>query len=283
DDHMVDISVSSPALGFSAPVRMILPKDYNSQPEETWPVLFLLHGCCEVQDYKAWTHYTDVEKFMQDKNVLVVMPSDGEAGMYSDWWNFWMSSKPGYETFHMTELEQLIKRNYRASDTQAIAGLSIGGYGAMEYATRYPGRFAAAASYSGVLDTVYPVITQILQGILIRESENPFALWGDVFANNGLWSDHNPYDNTAKLRGTKLFVSSGNGTPGPLDPPGTGWGALESGAQAASQMFTDKLKQQGIPVTTDYYGNGTHAWPYWQQEFHKSWPLLASGLGVPTS
>ncbi|HWC78470.1 MAG TPA: alpha/beta hydrolase family protein [Pseudonocardiaceae bacterium] len=283
DSRMVDVQVSSPALGFTAPVRLILPKDYAAEPTATWPVLYLLDGCCDAQDYKSWTAYTNVESFMADKDVLVVLPSDGAAGLYSDWWNFGLSAKPGWETFHTVELEQLLQRDYRAGTVQAVAGISIGGYGAMAYAARHPGLFRAAASYSGVLDTVLPVITQVVQGILVREQLDPLALWGDVFAQLGLWSAHNPFDLATALRGTTLFVSSGNGSPGPLDAAGASGDALESAALVASQAFTAKLALLGVPVTTDYYGNGTHSWPYWQREFEDSWPMLATALGVPAT
>ena len=280
DARMVDLQISSPALGFTAPVRLILPKDWSAEPNQTWPVLYLLHGCCDDQDYKSWTAYTDLEQFMSNKDVLVVLPSDGMAGMYSDWWNFGFNTEPGYETFHTVELEQILQRGYRAGTDQAIGGISIGGYGAIAYAARHPGLFRAAASYSGVLDTVLPVISQIVDGIMIREKLDPLALWGDVYLNPTLWAAHNPYNLATSLTGVTLFVSSGNGTPGPLDPSGTGIDALEVAAQVASQTFTAHLASLGIPVTTDYYGSGTHSWPYWQREFHTSWPTIAAALGI---
>jgi S-formylglutathione hydrolase FrmB len=49
----------------------------------------------------------------------------------------------------------------------------------------------------------------------------------------------------------------------------------------SSRSFTDRLRTAGIPVTVDYYGAGTHSWPYWQRALHQSWPVLASALGLP--
>lgn len=283
DSRMLDLEISSPALGFSAPVRLILPQDYSAQPTRTWPVLYLLHGCCDAQDYQAWTHYTDIETLMQDKDVLVVMPSDGEAGFYSQWWNFGLSNKPDYETFHMVELEQILQRGYRAGGTQAIAGISIGGYGAIEYAADYPGTFKAAASYSGVLDTELPGVPQVVEGILVREKLDPLALWGDIGVNLLQWNAHNPFNKASSLKNTQLFVSCGDGAVGPLDPPGATPDPIEPFALSTSEAFTMALSLQGTPVTTDYYGSGTHSWPYWQREFLRSWPMLAGALGVPVS
>lgn len=281
DSRMVDLEIASPALGFSAPVRLILPKDYSTEPSTTWPVLYLLHGCCDTNDYQAWTHYTNIEQFMADKDVLVVMPSDGAAGFYSKWWNFGVSSKPDYETFHMVELEQILQRGYRASTTQAVAGISIGGYGAMEYAADYPGMFRAAASYSGLLDTELTGVPWVVEGILIREKLDPLALWGDIYLSPSEWKAHDPYGKASNLKGTQLFVSSGNGAVGPLDPPGASPDPIEPSSLLTSTTFTAELGALGIPVTTDYYGSGTHSWPYWQQEFQRSWPMLATALGVP--
>ena len=80
------------------------------------------------------------------------MPSDGPAGFYTDWL-FGGRDKPRrWATFHMVELFQILERGYRAGPNRAIAGLSLGGYGALTYSYQFPGRFRAAASYSGLVD-----------------------------------------------------------------------------------------------------------------------------------
>lgn len=280
DARTVDLVISSPALGTTAPVRLLLPPHYADQPDRKWPVLYLLHGCCEVQDYKSWTTYTDVEQFTADKDALVVMPSDGPAGMYSQWWNFGLKSTPDWETFHVVELLQIIERGYHAGTTRAIAGLSIGGYGALAYGFRHPGMFRAVASFSGIPNTLQPGVPEVIQAILLEQGQNFLNLWGNEFMTPQLWSARNPYDHVDALRGVGLFVSCGNGNTGPLDPPGkSDW--IEPAALSSSKSFTDLLASKGIPVTTDYYGNGTHSWEYWNRELHTAWPVLAAGLGLP--
>ena len=59
-------------------------------------------------------------------------------GWYSDWWNGGAGGQPAWETFHLTELRQLLERDWQAGDERVIAGLSMGGYGAMHYATATP-------------------------------------------------------------------------------------------------------------------------------------------------
>ncbi|MEC3978420.1 alpha/beta hydrolase [Amycolatopsis sp. H20-H5] len=280
DARTVDLVISSPALGTTAPVRLLLPTGYAGQPTRTWPQLYLLHGCCEVKDYQSWDFFTDVKAMTENSDVMVVMPSDGKAGMYSAWWNWGLSSKPDWETFHTTELPQLLERGYHAGTTRSVAGLSIGGYGAMAYAFRHPGMFRAAASFSGVPNTKLFGVPEFIQGILLQQGLSFLNLWGNQYINPQLWTARNPYDHVEQLRGTTLYVSCGNGNTGPLDPAGKS-DLLEPAAYAASKSFTDLLTSKGIAVTTDYYGNGTHSWEYWARELHRAWPMLAGSLGVP--
>ncbi|WP_409494456.1 alpha/beta hydrolase [Amycolatopsis sp. cmx-11-12] len=280
DARTVDLKISSPALGTTGMVRLLVPTGWSAQPTRTWPALYLLHGCCEPVDYRSWDQFTDVKAFTADKDALVVMPTGGPAGMYTKWWNFGLKSTPDWDTFHTLEVRQIVERGYRAGTRRAIAGLSIGGYGALAYSFKHKGMFAAAASYSGVPNTLNQGAPLFIQGILARAGIfNYLELWGDSWGMRPLWTANNPFDHVDDLRGTALYVSCGNGKTGPLDPPGKS-DIFESQALASSVSFTDRLKLKGIPATVDYYGDGTHSWPYWQRALRDSWPLLAGGLGL---
>jgi S-formylglutathione hydrolase FrmB len=284
DARTLDLKIDSPALGTTGMVRVLLPQGWDSQPNRTWPQVYLMHGCCEPADYKSWTQFTDVEELTTTVPVMVVMPTDGSAGMFSAWWNFGLYSKPDWETFHVTEVRQILERGYRAGTQRAIAGISIGGFGAMHYAFRHPGMFLTAASYSGVLNTLGGGIPAIIKAILIREGFfNYLLLWGSELLNSARWKEHNPADNIEKLRGTALYVSSGSGQAGPFDPGTSNEGGdflLEPTAQAATQTFVTRAQQAGVPVTADFYGPGTHSWPYWERELHRSWAFLTARLGI---
>jgi S-formylglutathione hydrolase FrmB len=284
DSRTLDLKIETPALTHTAMVRLLLPAGWSKDAARTWPILYLLHGCCEEQEYKSWTTYTDVEQFTADKPAIIVMPSAGKIGMYSKWWNYGLSDKPDWPTFHVTELLQILERGYRAGPQRAIAGLSMGGYGAMEYASRFPGTFAAAASYSGAIDVLMPPIPEVTQLNMVRQGHFVWGvLWGDPWSQRARWRDHNPADKIDKLRGTKLYVSSGDGNSGPLDnpdAPGAVGELLESVAMVNSRLFTGKLLGGGVPVVTDYYGAGTHTWPYWESSLKRSWPVLADGMGL---
>ncbi|MCX5257298.1 esterase family protein [Streptomyces canus] len=268
----VDVSVPSAALGRSAPVRLILPSGFGSQPTRTYPVLYLLHGAHD--DYTSWTRETGIEAFTEGRDLIVAMPDAGPTGIPTAW-----RGGPDYETFQLKEVPALLARDYRASGVRVVAGVSTGGYGAMAHAARHPGMFTAAASYSGILDTMAPGVPTLMDAIVARENLVPTSLWGNPFLNLLTWLDFNPRNRAAGLRGTALYVSSGSGLAG-----GTGdWlpEALESALWPSAHSFTDTLALQRIPVTTHFYAGGGHSWAYWKQEFTASWPMLARALGVP--
>ncbi len=270
-----DLTVNSPALGKGVGVRLLLPQRFDADPARRWPVLYLLHGCCD--DYLSWTRSTDVEQLTRTSDVLVVMPEGGTVGFYSDW-----LSGPGWETFHTVELPALLAAGYRAGDRQAVAGVSMGGLGALDYAAHRPGRFAVAASFSGIVHT--RLSEDVVQDYraLVRHQGNtdPDNLWGNPISDAATWARHNPYDLVDALRGTRLFVAAGDGSPGPLDPTGTSRDAIEVSIGAQNRAFVVRLRAAGVDAQVDLYSAGTHNWVYWQRELHRAWPLIEAGLGL---
>lgn len=272
DDRLVELSVHSPAVGHDVGVRLLLPPDYNRYPARKWPTLYLLHGCCDGDTgYRSWTDKTDVEALSAHTNVLIVMPEGGPAGFYSDW-----LSGPKWETFHLTELRRIVERDYRSGPRRAVAGLSMGGFGALSYAARHPGFFRAAASFSGVVHTTYqgPPSTQLVLGIVGSTGADPLSLWGDPIKDAGVWAAHNPFDLARRLRGMPVYLSAGNGEAGPFDPPDSGVDGLEQLLGQQSVAVADQLRKNGVAVRTDFYGPGHHAWPYWERALHRSFPML---------
>ncbi|MBO0815521.1 MAG: esterase family protein, partial [Actinobacteria bacterium] len=186
------------------------------------------------------------------------------------WWNDGNGGPPRWETFHLVELRQILERGYRAGHRRAVAGLSMGGLGAMYYAARSR-LFTAAASFSGAVDP-------------LRDpgsfSSLPPQAWGDPVAQRDIWIAHDPYYLAAGLRGVKNFIACGNGQPGPFDPPGTGFNSLEYSREQMSLALAGRLSELHIPVTTEFYGPGTHSWPYWQRDLHHAFPMLMSAIGA---
>ncbi|WP_081656112.1 alpha/beta hydrolase [Amycolatopsis vancoresmycina] len=276
---MLDLTVDSPALAATAMVRLLHPPAWTPGATRTWPVLYLLHGAGD--DYTSWTRSTDVAAFTRGAEMLVVMPSGGRDGFYSDWYNRGAGGAPRWETFHLTELRQLLERGYGAGTVRSIAGLSMGGLGALAYAGRHPGMFAAAASYSGVVHTTYEAArgSSLIQGVLVKDGYDPTALWGDPNLNADVWAAHNPYALARTLAGIPLFLACGNGTPGVLDPPGTPPDLfIEPLCAEMNTALAGRLREVGATVTTDFYGPGTHNWPWWQRSLHESFPMLTQPL-----
>lgn len=287
DATTLDLVIDSPALDMTATVRLLLPPGWTPQPHRTWPVLYLLHGAWD--DYTSWTRSTDVAALARQTGVLVVMPEAGRAGFYSDWWNNGAGGAPGWEEFHLTEVRRILEHGYGAGPARAVAGLSMGGFGALSYAARHPGMFRAAASYSGVVLPTYTGPHEpsafdgpgFVQMILDSNGFDPLALWGDPGAQSETWAAHSPYQLAARLTHIPLFISCGNGQPGPLDPPGSQADAnVEPLCEIMSAALVDRLRALRAEVTVDLYGAGTHGWPYWERELHKSFPMLMNAVGV---
>ncbi|MEU4038001.1 alpha/beta hydrolase [Streptomyces collinus] len=168
-----------------------------------------------------------------------------------------------------------------AGPRRAVAGVSTGGYGALALAARRPGTFAAAASYSGILDTTAPGMPTVVDAIVAREGRLPITLWGSSLLQRAAWTAHNPYRLAARLKGTRLYVSRGSGMPN--DDFGNLDGALLEGTLWwQAQGLVRRLADLGVPVRAHLYQGGTHAWSAWRGEFAASWPPLAAGLGLRT-
>jgi diacylglycerol O-acyltransferase / trehalose O-mycolyltransferase len=273
--RIVDLVIRSPALGERARVRLLTPDGWSGRRSgRTWPVLYLLHGCCDT--YDSWTRETDLARIAALRKVLVVMPTAGEVGFYSDWLNHGHRGPPAWETFHLVELRQILERGYGGGHRRAIAGLSMGGLGAMVYAARDRGMFRAAASYSGLLHPLGD--TRWMLGLFAAETPDALAIWGDPAEDRAQWAAHDPTELAGQLRGVRLFVASGNGQPGPHEAPGARRDPIEATTYRESRAFAARLRSLRVPVRTDFYGAGVHNWPYWQRELHRSLPLLLRAI-----
>jgi S-formylglutathione hydrolase FrmB len=271
DTRIRDLTIDSPAVGRIVKVRLLVPSGFDAQPSTRWPLLYLLDGGPSF--YADWTSFMGAEALTAPTNLLVVTPDAGN-GFYSDWWNGGAGGPPAWETFHLVELRQLLERNWHAGDKRAIAGASMGGFGAFEYAVRNPGMFLFAGSYSGGFDTL---------GHLDFFGGLPADLWGDPTTQADVWKAHDALLNAAALKGTALYVAYGNGQPGPFDNGKASTmdptGATEQQIHLQGTSFVKRLAELKIPVTVYDYGNGTHSFPYMQRDFERSLPLILQALG----
>lgn len=132
------------------PIRIILPPGYRDEPARRYPVLYFLHGSPDSpvnQNYPALRSST---------SMITVIPDGGARGWYADWRD--QNTAAGaqkWETFHLDQVIPFIDDNLRtvaAKRGRAVAGISMGGLGAMRYAQRHPELFTEVASMSGGLD-----------------------------------------------------------------------------------------------------------------------------------
>ena len=127
-------------------LNAIIPSDLDNF-EKPVPVLYLLHGLGD-NNY-AWMRKSAIEKYVKSKNIAVIMP-DGFRG--------WYTNSPytyNYMDMLTKELPEIAAKTFHVSQKREdtfIAGLSMGGYGAMKAALTYPKQYGFVASLSGVLD-----------------------------------------------------------------------------------------------------------------------------------
>jgi S-formylglutathione hydrolase FrmB len=194
------------------------------------PVLYLLHGLSD--DHTAWLRYTSIERYAAARGLAVVMPAAGRS--------FYADEVHGhrYWTYVSEELPRLVGQFFRVSQEPAdtfVAGLSMGGYGALKLALTHPDRYAAAASLSGALDLAS-----------IARQPDRDELIGLVF-------DHRigPGDDLfALLEST------------PTIPPLHVSCGTEDALLRANEKFVAAAAKAGAEVSTDFRP-GEHTWSLW--------------------
>jgi S-formylglutathione hydrolase FrmB len=290
DSRLLALTVTTPALAGPTDIRVLLPAGYAADPTRRYPVLYLLPGTSGSAS--DWTTLGGAEQTTGGLPLIVVMPDidlDGTGGGWcTNSLNGGAGGPPEWETYHVDELVPWIDANLRtipSRDGRAIVGLSQGGFCSMSYAARHPDLFAIAGAFSGADDTAYDAAARALVEPVVAatavalDGVAPFAFFGNPLTDEINWADHDPTTLAPNLRDTDLFMYTGNGQPGPLDPPPTSLSAagslvegeaLEAGVHELTTLFHRRLVSLGIPSYLDDYGPGTHSWPYWARDLQQS-------------
>jgi S-formylglutathione hydrolase FrmB len=275
DGRLHRLTLHSDALERETDVRILLPAAYAdpARADVRYPVLLLVHGVSGSE--RDWTERTDVEGTTADDDLIVVMPDGGTSGFYSDWRN-----GPAWESFHLGELVPWVDATYRTVGTRegrAVAGLSMGGFGAMSYAARHPDRFVAAAAFSGAVDLAG---LGAAEGLALQQAGlTPDDLWGSYLTDEATWRSHNPADLVRNLRGVVLRHTTGTGVPCVGDRPESG--TLEAAIHPMNVSFDLKLTQAG--VAHEYLPRlcGTHEWHHWEAALTAWLPTLLATFADP--
>lgn len=146
-----ELKLDSKLMKREMPYRVILPVGYEVNAAEKFPVVYLLHGL--TGHYNNWTDKSKIVEYAKNYNYIVVMP-EGDNGWYTD-----STTVPNdkYESYIIQELIPEIEKKFRAGtnrESRAIAGLSMGGFGAMKFGLKYPDKFRLIGSFSGALGIV---------------------------------------------------------------------------------------------------------------------------------
>ena len=138
------LNYHSDALGKSVAANVILPEANFKGP---FPVFYLLHG--RGDDHSIWMRRTSIERYASAWPMMIVMP-DGGRGFYSD-----AVAGPAYESSIIHDLIPFIDGTFNTiaeRSGRCVGGLSMGGYGALRLALRFPEMFCSTNSHSGALD-----------------------------------------------------------------------------------------------------------------------------------
>jgi putative tributyrin esterase len=154
-DRIQDRVFQSESLAREMHYRILLPANYSGSAR-SYPVLYLLHGW--HGDYKNWTTLTDLTHYAENLPIIIVMPDANDS------WYVNSATEP-QDKFEQYIIRDLIAevdqhwRTLRSPHRRAIAGLSMGGYGAVKFALKYPGTFAIAGSISGAFNASEPELS----------------------------------------------------------------------------------------------------------------------------
>jgi len=245
----------SDSLALSTSMTVLLPQRTTTQigmsgatGDGPPPVLYLLHGLSD--DDTIWLRRTSIERYVAPLGLAVVMPQVHRS-FYAD-----EAYGGRYWTFLSEELPELVASWFRVSQRREdtfVAGLSMGGYGALKWALRQPDRFAAAASLSGAVH-----VSGHRTGRERPEDPRMFErLYGDA-------SPAGTPDDLLRLLGEAdtatlpaLYVCCGE----------------QDDLIGDNRMLVEACGAAAVPVTTSF-GPGAHDWAYWDATIQDVLPWL---------
>ncbi len=268
----------SAALGSDKEIKVYLPSGYDPRGATHYPVFYYLHGLGgDETTWLAGARLDDIADAM-GLQAIVVMP-DGDANFYVD-----PPGKLGYETYIVRDLIGWIDRRFKtiaAREGRAIAGMSMGGYGALALAMRHPDKFSAVASHSGIAALLY-------KGPYPYEKDK-LALYSDVKDLSGWYGKLGSHgDRLRELFGTDLANWRAHDPASLVDKLSPGQLAiyLDCGSEdafhldAGMQYLHDRLVARRIEHAY-YYGPGAHDIAFWKERLPRSLEFLRDRVAKP--
>lgn len=244
--HYVDVAVYIPSVHNGDAILKSYEEMYP--PGKKFKTLYLLHGALE--DYSAWIRGSSVEFYAEAAELALVMPS-GQNSCYVN-----AVSGLDYFTFISYELPMWAESIFPLlTDRQDryIAGLSMGGYGALRTGLAFPERYAAIGDFSGAVDII--ATAEIVQqfGYEVLDYN---ALYGGVENIKGTDNDLFALSKKCKDSGA------------PLPSVYIECGTEDLLCYEINKQFGAHLKGLGFDVNYNEVP-GVHEWPVWDHAVDK--------------
>lgn len=254
----LEMNCRSEALNQQILFNVILPEKKKSggsgAPDGVYKTLWLLHGLSGNRN--DWMRFSAIERYARQHGIAVVMPEVGRS-WYAD-----TAYRAGYFTFVTQELPTICRSYFKgmsaAREDNLIAGLSMGGYGALKAALTFPDQYGGCASLSGALDITRkgrPYIMEEWQGNFGFELESALQLEGssnDLFAlADKLKTEEFP----------KLFL----------------WCGTEDTLLPINQKFHEMLTDRGV-AHSYAESEGDHSWKWWDLHIQDALEYLLKGM-----
>lgn len=231
------------------------------------PTLYLLHGTSD--DSTIWQRRTAIERYVSDKKVAVVMPNV-HLSAYTD-------QKMGYKyfTYISQEVPEFCQRYFNCSDKPEenfIAGLSMGGYGALKIGLRCPDRFGWAAGLSAGCNRLQGGLEEALGDIATPSElmakrdtmdEGTYQRCLQFLLNFGSAEEYKNSAETNLFRIAEDIAANGKAYPNLFIT--CGW---DDRGVGANRDFHAHLEKLNIPHLY-YEAAGAHTWEYWDTHIQK--------------
>ena len=262
------LSTPSRILNGPVPYCVLLPPAYDADKTRRFPVLYYLHGLGDNDQMflrsGGWSMIQDLWGRHDLGDFIIVTPAAGAS--------FYLNSRDGryrYEDFFLQEFLPFIEGRYRVKPGRAsrgIAGISMGGYGALRFAFRRPDLFNSVAVHSAAIVAELPAVESG------SNARGRLRLFADVFGSpvdRNFWDRNNPLAlaRTALLSGLKIYFDCGS-----QDDYG-----FDSGAQALHNFLVSRK------IAHEYHlYPGGHSWLYFAEHLPASLQFESQALAAAT-
>jgi S-formylglutathione hydrolase FrmB len=279
----VDISTAKVApIAVNGPhrVRITLPGNYFSSGTTRFPVLYLLHGGAGGNSAQWTTGGGTAEQITSGRALITVMPDGGKVGWFTNWKDQSQGAQ-AWADFYLSQVIPWIDANLRtvaAKNGRAIAGLSMGGFGAVRLAQDRPDLFNYVASFSGAVDLGDSGTRSVVTEQAGQNGFNPYGPFGSPWwPADTTWNQLNPLNRAARLQGVGVGLWVGGGS--------NDQDVLEGTMAASAARFDNALNAAGVPHFYWNYGrpgngcDGGHNFGCWNFALNDAMPKIMAALG----